>query len=62
MIARLWQWMRAQRELHVSSAWLKHQDRREMRIEWHSAPFSWPINKSKNERAWLNTKQLRRRA
>lgn len=38
-----------QDDLHVSLRWIREQDHREARIEYHGAPIRWPIDKEANE-------------
>jgi hypothetical protein len=57
---RLWLWSGTNER--VSVAWLKDQDRADMRDTPIRASIRWPINKTLNEAARWNTQRLRTRA
>lgn len=46
----------------LSAEWLKDQQRREQRIEFHSVPIRWPVKKLLNESSLWNREKLKRRA
>lgn len=47
---------------YVSDQWLREQDRRESRIEFHGAVPRWPIKKLLNESPIWNANKLRKSA
>lgn len=53
---------RREQPVLVSADWLKDHQRKDQRIEFHSAPFAWPIKKVLNESSIWNREKLRKRA
>lgn len=46
-------------DTNVSQKWLRQQEQRDTRVEFHGPSLHTPINKLVNEQAWYQTRRLR---
>lgn len=51
-----------ERDHAVSAAWLRRQEQKETRIEFHGVRMQWPVKKRINEAGKFNRHRLRRSA